>query len=107
MKLLRGHVSAETAYVENGVSYGFGGICRRRWWIEHRPWFGYRVVTQTSNPRRGGWNKPHARPYSLEGMALYVNNDGVVRATRCEDAPNRDYWWATFGSAVPVTEVVS
>lgn len=95
MKLLKGHISPETAYLVHNHSAGFGQVCDKRYWIEHRPFFGWRVVTQTSNLRGDGWNKPHAAPYQKHGLALYLADNGSVIGRE------------STGEGVPVTEVVN
>lgn len=63
-QLLRGHTSAETAYVVDGYPYGQLRT-QKRYWIESKPKHGDRLVTQTLNPKTGRWNKPKAGTYTL------------------------------------------
>jgi hypothetical protein len=72
-KLLSGHVSEETAYVVNDYPYG-GMRTQMRFWVETRPKFGQRVVTQSLNPKTGRWNKPHAGGYT-EIVCLFINEE--------------------------------
>lgn len=77
---LRGHVSAETAYVVNDYPYGFRLRCRIRYWLEEKKGHGTRLVSQTTNPKQGNdWtNKPKASTYSTGLAFLYLNADGHV-----------------------------
>lgn len=63
--LTMSHNSAETAYIIDDYSYGFALRCQMRVWLEYRQGYGYRMVTQTSNPKKPGlvWNKPKAGVY--------------------------------------------
>ena len=59
------YTSPETAYVIDDYPYGFVLRCQKRVWVEYKPKRGYRIVEQTSNPKRPGlvWNKPKASVY--------------------------------------------
>ena len=77
------HISPETAYVVEDYPYGFRLRCAMRYWIEYRPRMGFRLVTQSSNPKRAGlvWNKPKAGTYHKFGLALYLDDaNGHVHA---------------------------
>jgi hypothetical protein len=78
MLLKRSHDSFETAYEVKGYPYGGGRTCTKRYWVESNK-RGQRLVTCTTNPRRGGiWNKPHAGTYSeMLWMYLDPENDHV------------------------------
>ncbi len=52
--LLAGHVSPETAYVVSDYPYGFRLRCQIRYWLEYSPTHGFRLVSQTTNPKRSG-----------------------------------------------------
>ena len=59
VRLLLGHVDADTAYVVDDYPYSYRLRCRIRYWIDadtrrssHAGW--QRFVSQTTNPRRGG-----------------------------------------------------
>ncbi len=78
VKALFGHVSPETAYLVDDYPYGFRLRCKIRYWVEHKPKHGYRLVTQTTNPKRGdSWNKPKAGTYA-DLLVIYVNENGHV-----------------------------
>jgi hypothetical protein len=77
MKVLSGHYSPATAYVVSDYPYGFTLRCQIRYWLEVNK-KGTRLVSQTTNPKKGNiWNTPKASTYSLMG-AMYVvdENDG-------------------------------
>lgn len=76
MKVLHGHDSQATAFVVADYPYGFTLRCQMRCWIETNK-KGQRYVTQTSNPKSGGWNKPKASTYSHLGV-MYQTEDGHV-----------------------------
>lgn len=74
IRVLSGHVSPETAHVVADYPYGFRLRCQIRYWIETTK-HGQRVVSQTTNPKRGDvWNKPKASTYS-DFAVLYVDNE--------------------------------
>ncbi len=75
------HTSPETAYVVEDYPYGFRLRCMMRTWVEHKKGHGYRVVSQTSNPKRGGWNTPKAGTYSPTCKALYLDENGHLQNT--------------------------
>lgn len=73
------HTSPETACLILDYPYGFRLRCQMRVWVEHRPKMGYRVVTQTSNPKRGDtWNAPKTGNYA-RAIALYLDENGHVQ----------------------------
>lgn len=80
---LLGYTSPETAYVVDDYPYSFKLRTKIRYWIETKPPYGQRFVSQTLNPDTGKWNKPKASTYSsLRVMYLdekgYVQNDGFI-----------------------------
>ncbi len=84
MIVLTGHTSKETAYLVEDYPYGFVLRCKIRYWIETKPGHGSRVVSQTTNPKRGDiWNTPKASTYSpirvlyLNTENGHVENDGL------------------------------
>lgn len=79
MEILKGHISPETAYVIDDYPYGVRLRCKIRYWLEYTPKRGFRLVSQTSNPKRGNiWNKPKASTYCRFGGCMYLNNEGHV-----------------------------
>ena len=85
-----GAVSPETATYVNGYPYGFRLRTQIRYWVESKPKFGQRLVSQTMNPKNGRWNKPKAGTYSeivIMGKAAngYIVTDALsVNATEEE-----------------------
>src|SRR5262245_28609114 len=86
MKLLKGHISPETAYVVDDYPYGFRLRCSIRDWIEYKPSHGCRFMSQTTNPKRlssdrsAMWNKPKGGTYCRFGMAMYLDANGHVQS---------------------------
>jgi hypothetical protein len=82
-RVLAGHVSPETAYLVADYPYGFRLRCQIRYWVETSK-HGQRLVSQTSNPKRGGvWNKPKASTYS-DLVVLFVDPmTGHVKHDAC------------------------
>jgi hypothetical protein len=64
----------------NDYPYGFRLRCKIRYWLEFKPKVGFRLVSQTTNPKRPGevWNKPKASTYSRFGGAMVLNEEGHV-----------------------------
>lgn len=76
-KILRGHVSPETAYVVDDYPYSWKLRCKIRYWIETKPGFGQRMVSQTTNPKKGDvWNKPKMSTY-CPVMIMYLDQGQV------------------------------
>lgn len=75
MKTLTGHTSKETARVVDDYPYGYRLRCKIRYWMEHKPRFGFRLVSQTTNPKKPGefWNKP--KPSTYAACAVMVETD--------------------------------
>jgi hypothetical protein len=74
-RLLTGHTSPDTAYVVDDYPYGFRLRCQMRYWLEYRKGYGFRLMSQTSNPKKPGlvWNKPKASTYHV--CAVMVLDD--------------------------------
>ncbi len=88
--ILTGHTSPETAYVVNDYPYGFTLRCKIRYWLEYKRGHGFRLVSQTTNPKRQPrpidnidrngevWNKPKASTYG--GLAaMYLDEKAHVQ----------------------------
>lgn len=73
--LLTGHTSPDTAYLVEDYPYGFRLRCSIRYWLEHKRGHGFRLVSQTSNPKRPGliWNKP--KPSTYHECAVMIRDD--------------------------------
>lgn len=83
MEVLHGHVSPETAYTVESYPYGFRLRCQMRYWLEYKKGHGYRLVSQSSNPKRPGliWNKPKGSTYSALGVMYLDEEQHVHMAT--------------------------
>lgn len=81
---LVGHVSPETAFVVADYPYGFILRCSIRYWVETKPGYGQRFVSQTTNPKKPGvvWNKPKAGTYSPV-VVMYQEADGKGHVKHC------------------------
>lgn len=109
MKVLEGkHISPETAYVVNDYPYGFHLRCKARYWIEFKPKKGFRLMFQTTNPKRRDaevWNKPKASTYSAFGGALYLDENEHVKfagLTEYSNAVESERFQEVYGEGVPV-----
>ena len=83
-KPLYGHDSMANAYVVDDYPYGFRLRCKIRYWVEYAPKKGYRMVSQTTNPKiqdREVWNKPKATTYMLLAGGLYLDSKDQVQFT--------------------------
>jgi hypothetical protein len=106
MKLLFNHTSPETAYVVADYPYGFRLRCKIRYWLEFKTGKGFRLVSQTTNPKRPGevWNKPKASTYCRFGGAMYLDDNEHVQwsglSEYCSGA-EAEAWRAIYGEAVP------
>ena len=73
------HTSPETALLVEDYPYGFRLRCKIRYWLEWSDKHGHRLVSQTSNPKKGdAWNKPKASTYASLGACMYRDDDGHV-----------------------------
>ena len=74
-RVLTGCTSPETAHVQADYPYGFRLRCTRRCWLEYVKGRGFRLCTQTSNPKRAGlvWNAPKKSTYTA--LACLVLTD--------------------------------
>lgn len=105
MQILKGHTSPETAYLVDDYPYGFRLRCKMRYWLEFHPRRGFRLISQTTNPKRGNiWNKPKASTYSRFGGCMYLNAENHVEwsglTEYCSGAEAKT-WQDTFGAGVP------
>ena len=103
--LLRGHTSPETAYVVDDYPYGFRLRCRIRYWLEYVPKRGFRLWSQTTNPKRANaWNKPKASTFARFGGSMFLDDVGHVQwsaLTEYVDGAEAEAWRAEYGDAVP------
>ena len=75
------HTSESTAYLVENYPYGFTARTAIRYWLEHKPKKGWRLVSQTKNPKTGAWNKPKASTYTDWGGAMYLDGQDHVQWT--------------------------
>lgn len=75
---LPGHTTPDTAIVVEDYPYGFRLRCKIRYWLENHPRHGFRLVSQTSNPKIAGnpWNKPKASIYT-KILAVLVRDEST------------------------------
>ena len=106
MQLLTGHISPETAYVAEDYPYGFRLRCKIRYWLEFNPRKGFRLVSQTTNPKVAGvvWNKPKASTYCKFGGAMFLEGDGHVQwsgLSEYSSGAEAKAWQEKYGEGVP------
>jgi hypothetical protein len=106
LQLLSGHTSPETAYVVADYPYGFRLRCQMRYWLEFKPKKGFRMFSQTSNPKAAGlvWNKPKATTFAMFGGAMYLDEAGHVQFAALGEyssGAEAKAWQETYGAAVP------
>lgn len=67
VQVLTGHTSMETAYRVEGYPYGFRLKCSIRYWLERDAKRGYRLCSQTTNPKKSVevWNAPKKSTYTM------------------------------------------
>lgn len=84
VKVLTGHVSAETAYIVDDYPAGFRLRCKKRVWLEHSEGKGFRLCSQTTNPKKSGevWNAPKKSTYMMLGV-MGLDEKGHVTWTAC------------------------
>jgi hypothetical protein len=105
-QILSGHTSAQTAYVVDDYPYGFRLRCKIRYWLEHHAKLGFRLASQTTNPRVAGevWNKPKASTYVKFGACMFLDSEGHVQwsglGEYCDGA-EAQRWMQTYGEGVP------
>ncbi len=84
LAVLKGHTTQETAYTVNDYPYGFRLRCKIRYWLEHKPKQGFRLVSQTTNPKVSAevWNKPKASTYCMLAV-MGLDGEGHVSWDGC------------------------
>lgn len=105
LTILKGHISPETAYVVDDYPYGFRLRCQIRYWLEYKPNHGVRLMSQTSNPKRGNvWNKPKGSTYSRFGGCMVLDDKGhctwIGLGEYCDGATAKD-WSDLYRDGVP------
>jgi len=99
---LTGHTSPETAYVVHDYPYGFKLRCKIRYWLERDAKRGYRLCTQTTNPKKSGevWNVPKKSTYTMLAiMGLDEQNHVVWTGCSAYDFDKLGEFFAKFGHA--------
>lgn len=108
MKILKGHLSPETAYVVDDYPYGFRLRCKIRYWLEVHRAHGVRLVAQTTNPKRGhAWNQPRKSTYSRFGGCLYLDEQGHVQhagLSEYSDFKETKAWIEKYGEGNVIPE---
>jgi hypothetical protein len=104
-QILKGHVSPETAYVVNDYPYGFKLRCKIRYWLEYNPKHGFRLVSQTTNPKsvHEVWNKPKANTYTSIAV-MHLDDKGHVTWSsfpQHRSAADCIQWRDTYGEGLP------
>ena len=84
LQVLQGHTTIDTAFVVNDYPYGFRLRCKIRYWLEYAKGKGFRLCSQTTNPKRPGevWNAPKKSTYSMLAV-MGLNEDEHVTWTGC------------------------
>lgn len=84
LKVLTGHTTEATAFVVEDYPYGFRLRCKIRYWLEYKPKHGFRLCSQTTNPKRPTevWNKPKASVYSMLAV-MGLDEENHVTWTGC------------------------
>ena len=105
MQILKGHISPDTAYVVDDYPYGYTLRCKIRYWLEHKPGKGFRLVSQTTNPKRGHvWNKPKASTYMKFGGCMFLDDNGHVQwngLSEYSSGAEAKAFLDTYGEGVP------
>ena len=77
---LYGHTSPETAYLVPDYPYGFKLRCQKRYWLEYKANKGWRLCSQTTNPKKGDvWNKPDMSIYIDQAACMYLDEKNHVQ----------------------------
>src|SRR5262245_47466993 len=100
LKLLTGHTNKDNAFEVADYPYGFRLRCKIRYWIETHKRFGSRMVSQTTNPKRGNiWNKPKAGTYSAFACMYLVEDPGAEDHVHVKCSALHSIWpehWGLF-----------
>lgn len=80
-KPLYGYETKDNAYVVDDYPFGFKLRCKIRYWVEFVPKKGYRMWSQTTDPRRPVevWNKPKATTFAKIAGCLYLDSQDHVQ----------------------------
>lgn len=75
------NATKENPYLVDDYPYGFNTRCRIRFWLEESPSRGFRMVSQTENPKNCKWNAPKPSTYVRFAAALFLDEDNHVTWT--------------------------
>jgi len=79
IKPLYGYDSPQNAYLVEDYPYGFQARTQIRYWLEQKGKRGWRLISQTMNPKTNRWNKPKASTYMEWAGAMYLDNQDHVK----------------------------
>lgn len=79
MTPIYGHVNENTAYIVEDYPYGYNLRCTIRYWLEYSKAKGYRMVSQTKNPKNDRWNTPKKSTYCSLAGCLYLDEKNHVQ----------------------------
>jgi hypothetical protein len=104
MTLLYNHTSPESAHLVESYPYGFSLRCKIRYWLEFSKNKGVRLVSQTTNPKKGDvWNKPKYSTYCVFGGAMFLDENSHVQWSGLHeymDLKESLAWMEKFSSAI-------
>lgn len=106
MQILSGHTTRESAYVVEDYPYGFRLRCKIRYWLEYVPRRGFRLWSQTTNPKKFGevWNKAKASTFQRFAGAMFLDEQGHVKwcgLNEYHDVKECVVWRDKFGHTMP------
>jgi hypothetical protein len=104
MTALSGHTTPETAYVVDDYPYGFRLRCKIRYWLEYKSGHGFRLVSQTTNPKVAGdhWNAPKRSTYTPLAVMTLDDSNGHIGWTgigHYEELPDVEAFEQAHGHA--------
>lgn len=66
--------------------YPYGRLrCQIRFWVEYSPNKGFRLVSQTQNPKTNQWNSPKKGTYHRLAGCLYTDDKGHTHMAACSE----------------------
>ena len=106
MQILKGHISPETAFVVDYYPYGLRLRCKIRYWLEYKAKHGFRLMSQTTNPKRPGevWNKPKGSTYASVAACMFLDEKGHVQWSGLgfsSDVTEASKWTEKYSEGVP------